>query len=211
MKNILRLVIILIVVLLPHFLPLPFNSYSLIIIIIIWGFLKYDRATFSDLGFSLSKFKTQALLYGVLAAVIIVAFSQLIFFPVIELFITFPETEVEMYDKLNGNTGFYIIMLIMGWLIGALYEEIVFHGFIFYQFKKVIQGRHKVQISFITTSIIFGLYHLQLGPADALNAFIVGAAYHLLALQFKGNLWYSIICHGSYNTIVITLLYLGYI
>jgi membrane protease YdiL (CAAX protease family) len=102
-------------------------------------------------------------------------------------------------------------MLVMGWVIGGLYEEIVFHGFIFYQLKKVIPGDYRTQISFIITSVMFGLYHLQLGPADALNAFLVGVGYHLLALHFRGNLWYSIICHGTYNSIVITLLYLDYI
>jgi membrane protease YdiL (CAAX protease family) len=211
LKNLLRIVVILIAVLLPHYLPLPFNLYSLIIIAIVWLFLKYDRTSFTDIGFSISRFKKQALLYGVLVAFLIVGFTQLVSLPLIDLFFTFPETQVEMYDKLDGNTGFYIIMLIMGWVIGGLYEEVVFHGFIFFQLKQIIDGKYKTQISFILTSIIFGLYHLQLGPADTINAFLVGAAYHLLVLQFKGNLWYSIICHGAYNSIVITLLYLGYI
>ena len=203
--------VILTAVLFPHFLPLPFNSYSLIIIVIVWLYLKYDRTSFSEIGFSLYKFKSQAILYGVATSILILAFLQLVFFPVIETIVSFPETDIEMYDKLSGNTSFYIIMLAMGWVIGGLYEEIVFHGFIFYQLKKVIPGNYSTQISFIITSVIFGLYHLQLGPADAINAFLVGIGYHLLALQFKGNLWYSIICHGTYNSIVITLLYLDYI
>ena len=211
MKNLTRILVILIAVLLPHFLPLPFNTYSIIIILIVWLYLKYDRSSFSEIGFSLSKFKGQALLYGMVTAILIVTFLQLVFFPVIESIIAFPETDVAMYDKLSGNTGFYLIMLAMGWIIGGLYEEIVFHGFIFFQLKKVIPGNYSTAISFIITSIIFGLYHLQLGPADAFNAFLAGAGYHLLALRFKGNLWYSIICHGTYNTIVITLLYLDYI
>lgn len=177
----------------------------------VWLYLKYDSTSFPEIGFSLSKFKGQAILYGIIAAILILSFLQLVFFPIIESFISFPETEVEMYDKLVGNTSFYIIMLAMGWLIGGLYEEIIFHGFIFFQLKKLIPGKYNTQISFTITSVMFGLYHLQLGPADALNAFLVGMGYHLLALWFRGNLWYSIICHGSYNSIVITLLYLGYI
>jgi membrane protease YdiL (CAAX protease family) len=211
LNNLIRIFVILIAVLLPHFLPLPVNLYCIIIFFIVWLYLKYDKTSFSEIGFSFSNFKGQAVLYGIVSAILIVAFLQLVFFPIIESFISFPETDVEMYDKLSGNTGFYIIMLVMGWLIGGLYEEIIFHGFIFFQLKKVIPGKHTTQISFLITSIIFGLYHLQLGPADALNAFLAGAAYHLLALRFKGNLWYSIICHGTYNSIVITLLYLDYI
>lgn len=211
LKSLLRVVVILIAVLLPHFIPFPLNSYCLLIIAIVWLFLKYDKTSFSDLGFSFSNFQKQALFYGVIAAVLILSFLQLVFFPLLEMIVSFPDTQVEMYDKLEGNIEFYLLMIFMGWLIGGLYEEIVFHGFIFYQIKKLIDGKYQTQISFLLTSVIFGLYHLQLGPADTVNAFLAGAAYHLLALQFKGNLWYSIICHGTYNSIVITLLYLGYI
>ena len=209
--NLLRIIVILIAVLLPHLLPLPLHAYSLIITLMVWLFLKYEGSSFSDLGFSVSRFKKQAIVYGVVASVLILGFLRLAFFPLIELLISFPETQVEMYDQLNGNTGFYIMMLIMGWLIGGFYEEIVFHGFIFNQLKRVFGGKYNTQLSFLVTSVIFGLYHLQLGYADALNALLAGAAYHLLALMFRGNLWYSIICHGTYNSIVITLLYLDFI
>ena len=208
LKNLLRILAILIAVLLPHVPLLPFFSYSLVVIAVVWLFLKYDRTSFADIGFSTSKFKKQALLYGVLAAFVIVGFTQLISFPIIEWIFEFPETQVDLYDKLKGNTGFYLSMLVMAWLIGGLYEEIIFRGFIFFQLKRIIGGKYSNQISFMFTSIVFGLYHLQLGPVDTLNAFLVGIAYHLLFLRFKGNLWYSIVCHGTYNSIVITLLYL---
>ena len=209
MKTVLRIGAILVAVLLPHVLPLPFFSFSLIVLVAVWLFLKYDNTSFSDLGFSLSRFKKQALLYGVLIACVIVAFTQLVSFPIIHWIFEFPETQVDLYDNLRGNTGFYLVMLVMVWVIGGLYEEIIFHGFIFFQLKRMIGGEYTTHISFILTNIIFALYHLQLGYGDTINAFLVGSMYHLLALNFKGNLWYAIICHGTYNSIVITLLYLG--
>jgi len=66
LKSIIRVIVILIAVLLPHFLPLPFNSYSLVIILMVWIFLRYDKSSFKDLGFSFSKFKGKALPYGII-------------------------------------------------------------------------------------------------------------------------------------------------
>ena len=198
-------------VLLPHFLPLPLNTYSLIILAMVAIFLKIDKASLADLGFSFRRLNLHALGIGVLSGILLVAFLQLAFWPLMDQLIDFPEVEVELYQKLVGNTGFYIMMLIMAWLIGGVYEEIVFHGFIFFQFKKLFKFKHNVVISFLLTGILFGLYHLQLGPADTLNAFVAGLFYHFMALRFKGNLWYAVICHGTYNTIIITMLYLGFI
>lgn len=209
MKNLLRLLVITLAVVLPHALPLPFNLYSVVIIALVYVQLKFEGSSFANVGFSWKRFEWKVIPIGVAAAVLLVSFSQLLLFPLLDTFISFPETEVEMYNKLDGNVGFYAIMLTMGWLIGGVYEEIVFHGYIYVQLKKVLPGKSNALISFALTSVLFGAYHLQLGYADTLNAFLVGMGYHLLALRFKGNLWYSIIGHGTYNTIVITLLYLG--
>lgn len=209
MKHLLRIVVVLLVVLLPHTYLFPFNTYSLLILLIVWLFLRYDSSRFSDIGFSTSGFSLRLLGVGMIVGGLVVVFSQLVFYPLLDLLVTFPEVEVDMYNEVRGNTIYYIIMLSMGWLIGGFYEEIVFHGFIFNQIKKLLGGKYTVPISFLITNVMFGLYHLQLGYADTLNAFMAGCIYHLLALQFRGNLWASIICHGTYNSIVITMLYLG--
>jgi len=136
---------------------------------------------------------------------------QLVFFPTLEYFVTFEETDVGLYDFIRENQWQYFFIIIMGWLVGGLYEEMVFHGFIFSRLEKIIPGNYATAIAFLGTSIVFGLYHFQLGAAGLINAFIVGAVYFALFLFYKRNLWYPIICHGTYNTIVITLIYYGYL
>ena len=136
---------------------------------------------------------------------------QLVFFPFVELFYSFEETEVGLYDFIRENKWQYLFVVIMGWIIGGLYEEIVFHGFIFTRVEKMIQVKFSMIISFAVTSIIFGLYHYQLGTAGLINAFIVGSAYLGVYLYFDRNLWYSIFFHGFYNTFVMTLIYHGWL
>ena len=212
MKNtLISLIAISLVVILPHTGIIPNFGYSIPIILFVWLYLKYFGEKFSDIGFSFKRFKLKSILIGSLAAGLIFCFMQFIFFPVLEYFVVFEDTDVELYNFIRENKWNYIFILVMGWVVGGLYEEIVFHGFIFSRLEKMIPGQYATVISFIGTSIIFGAYHFQLGADGLINAFIVGAAYHALALYFNRNLWYSIICHGVYDTIVITLIYMNYL
>lgn len=212
MKNILlSLLAICIVVVVPHTGIIPNFGYSIPILLFVWLYLKYSKETFSDIGFSFKRFTVKSVLIGSLVAGFIFCFMQFIFFPVLEYFVVFEEADVELYHFIRENKWNYLFIIIMGWLVGGLYEEIVFHGFIFSRIEKMIPGRYATLIGFVSTSIVFGAYHFQLGADGLINAFIVGAAYHALFLYFKRNLWYAIICHGVYDTIVITLIYMNYL
>jgi membrane protease YdiL (CAAX protease family) len=136
---------------------------------------------------------------------------QLVFHPVLEFFVNLEYKDVGLSDTIQGGKLQFLLMIIMGWLIGGFYEEIVFHGFIFTRLEKMIKGKFAAYISFVITSFAFGIYHIQLGALGLINALLVGAVYLTLFLYFKRNLWYSIMCHGFYNTMVMTLIYFDYI
>lgn len=211
-KTLISLIIIGIAIVLPHsgIIPVPF-VYSIPILLIIWLYLRCVGEDFANLGFRLKSFRVKSALIGILFAIAFVTFSQLLLFPLLEHFMEFEEVEVELYNKLKGNTSFYLFILLMNWMIGALYEEIVFHGFVFTRIEKMIPGKFATLTGFLLTSILFGLYHLQLGAADAINAFLIGAGYLGLILYYKRDMWVGIFCHGTYNSIAITLLYLDYL
>jgi membrane protease YdiL (CAAX protease family) len=98
----------------------------------------------------------------------------------------------------------------MGWLIGGIYEEIVFHGFIFTRLEKLFKPKNVLIICFLLTNILFAFYHWQLGISGMINAFIAGMVYHALMLRYKRNIWYAVFCHGIFDTIGLTFIYLGY-
>ncbi len=200
-----------IIVLLPHAELIPLFGYSIPILLAVWLALRYSKETFSDIGFSFQRFELRAIPVGALAAVVTLAFMQLVFFPALELVVTFEETDVGLYDFVRESLGQYLFLVIMGWLIGGVYEEIVFHGFMFARLEKMIGGKYATHISFVITASLFGAYHVQLGADGLINALLVGAVYLALFLYFKRNLWYPIICHGVYNTLVMTLIYFGYL
>lgn len=190
---------------------IPFG-YTIPIIAFVWWYLKLHKESFKDIGFNLKDIGIKPLLVGLLSAIIIFLFMQFVFFPIIEIFIEFKPVDLELYNSVRSKGVDYLVfILILSWLVGGVYEEIVFHAFIFTRLENIINGRFKTVICFLITALIFALYHLQLGAAGTINALLVGAGYLGLFLFYKRNLWYAIFCHGFYNTIVIASLYLGYI
>ncbi len=210
-KTLLDLFTILAIAVFPHLELMPFFSYSIPIIVLVLLALKYRKETFADIGFSLKRFEWKAIPVGVGVALLTLAFMQLIFFPILESFITFEEGDLSLYETIRESKAQYLLLVVMGWVIGGLYEEIVFHGFIFTRLEKILDGEYATKLSFLVTALIFGAYHFQLGAAGLINATLVGAVYLALFLYFKRNLWYPIICHGVYNTAVMTLIYMGYL
>ncbi len=211
LQILLNLLAIAIIVVLPHLGLIPSFGYSIPILLIVWLVLKYNGEKFSDIGFLFKSFETRAAIIGSIAAVAILSFMQLLVFPVLEQFIELESKDIGLYDFIRAGTVQFIFVVVMGWLIGGFYEEIVFHGFIFTQLEKMIPGKYATVLSFALTCMLFGAYHLQMGMAGAFNALVVGCVYMGLFLYCKRNLWASIICHGVYNTIVMTLIYLGYL
>ncbi|KAB2807341.1 CPBP family intramembrane glutamic endopeptidase [Phaeocystidibacter luteus] len=211
MKYSLSILTIAVIVLFPHAGLIPFFGYSIPILLLTWFVLKRSNETFSDIGFSFVRFEPKALLVGVLCAGAIVAFMQLAFNPLLDSIVDLEYDDSGLNETIRGGKLQFLLMVAMGWLIGGVYEEIVFHGFIFTRLEKMIGGKYATQISFVITSLLFGLYHAQLGSFGVINALVIGMGYLGLFLFFKRNLWYAIVCHGAYNTIIMTLIYLGYL
>ena len=123
----LNIITISVIVILPHTELIPNFGYSVPIFVLVWLILKYSNETFSNIGFSLKQFKPKSILIGSLVALLTLSFMQLIFFPVLENFVVFEDTEVGLHAFIKGNLGQYLIIIIMGWIVGGFYEEIVFH------------------------------------------------------------------------------------
>ncbi len=198
---------ILLILILPHSELIPNFGYSIPILLLVWAILKYQGKRFDGIGFSFKWFSWKAVGVGVLTGIIVFVLLQMILFPVLEQFIEFDNAEFGLNTFLKQNIYTYLFILGMGWLIGGVYEEIVFHGFIFKKIKEFVGGKNSTVVSFLFTAVLFGLYHYQMGVEGTLNAFLAGMIYHGISLKFKGNLWYGVFCHGTYNSIVISCLY----
>ena len=194
----------------PHYAGLPFFSYTIIVLFVIWLFLKYiSKENFNDIFFSFKNFQLKAIWLGAIAAIILFTLLQYAIMPLIKNL--FPNQTINLhdFDFIKGNFINYILVMIAALIVGGFYEELVFHGFIFTRFEKIF-NRYKTVIAFILTAIIFAAYHFQQGILGVINAGIAGCAYHAFILKNNRNLWYGLFFHAFYDFIGLSFIYAGH-
>ena len=185
--------------------------YPLIVSAVVFLYLKFvTKENLSDLLFSFKRFEIAPVLIGLAGAVILSAFLRFAWDPLINIILPREKVNLSDFAHIKGNLPNYIFILLLAFIVGGFYEEIIFHGFIFTRLEKIFPGNHSTAIAFALTTIIFGAYHYQLGIKGVLVATIAGAVYHLLILKFNRNLWYGTFIHAFFDFIGLTLIYLGY-
>src|SRR5256885_4684247 len=151
----LSLIVIAFAFLFPHFglIPVPFG-YSIPVIIIIWLTLKRTNENFASLGFNVKKFELKAVWVGAIAAILLFAFLNYALFPLLNSFFKF-SSNLDDFKFVRHHLGNFLFILLMGWVIGGWYEELVFHGYIFTRFEKIFSGKYASAAAFLMTNIIF--------------------------------------------------------
>jgi len=112
---------------------------------------------------------------------------------------------------IHGNVGYYLLVLCAIWLLGAIGEELVYRGYVLNRLTDLF-GQSKLGwiIGILLSSIIFSLGHGIFNWANIIGVFLVGLFESILYLTNKRNLWFSILFHGSWDTILIILFILGF-
>lgn len=192
-------------ILFPHFVPLPFYSYSLVCLLLIWVLLRKKGMTFANLGLAKSGLTKKSVLIGIVSGLVWVVFMQFIYIPGIKhLFIVPDYTE---YNFIKKSISTLVTTIIAVWSIGGFYEEIIFRGFIPYTLEKLIFKSSDMFWSIIITSILFGLYHWQQGIFGVVAAVLGGLFWGIIYKKFDNNLWISIFSHAIFDTITLVLIY----
>src|SRR5580765_6448141 len=195
----------------PHYANLTIFIYPIVILFVVWLFLKYvSRETFADIFFSFKRFEIKAIWIGIIAAILLSLFFRFAWDPFINSILPSGKIDLSDFASIRNSPVNYIIILIIALVVGGFYEEIIFHGFIFTRLEKIFKpGKWATSAAFTLTTVIFGLYHFQQGIKGILLTAIAGAVYHALILKFNRNLWYGVFVHAFFDFIGLTLIYLG--
>ena len=194
----------------PHYAHLSIFIYPIVVLIVVWLYLKYiSKESFSDIFFSFKRFRVKAIWIGIIAAILLSLFFRFAWDPFINSIIPSGKIDLSDFAGIRNNPVNYVIILLLALLVGGFYEEIIFHGFIFTRLEKIFNGKWATVTAFMLTTIIFGLYHFQQGLKGILLTAIAGAVYHVLILKFNRNLWYGVFVHAFFDFIGLTFIYLG--
>lgn len=193
-------------VLFPHFVPLPFYSYTIICFLLIWLRMRKKGWTLRDIGLSKKAFTLRAVLLGVAFALVWVGFMQLIYIPLIKNMFVVPNyTE---YNFIQGQLSKLIMIIVAAWVVGGFYEELVFRGFIQSVLKRSFLKTTKIPWSVVVTAVLFGLYHWQ-QDIFGMVAATLGGLYWGMIYRYSNNLWTTIISHAIFDTLTLVLIYTG--
>jgi len=199
------IIMIVFVMLFPHYAHLPMYAYPFVVLGVIWIYLNFNKESFASIGFRFADLKWRAFYLGGAIGLVYAAFNYWILGPFI-IHLGFKSANLSDFDFIRHHFVNYIFLLLLAAFLVVPYEEIVFRGFIFNRVR-VMFGKSFL-ISGIITSILFALYHWQEGWGAVIAIFIFALFIAWLYKVFKGNLWYLIFFHLLYDTFMLTMILL---
>lgn len=198
--------IIAFLILFPHYIPLPFYSYAVICLLLIWFLLRKEGKTFGNLGLTKNGLTAKAILTGIVSALIWVGFMQFIYIPTIKYLFVVPHyTE---YNFIRGSISTLLMIIAAAWFIAGFYEEIVFRGYIQSLLDKRLTQKKRIW-SVVITSLLFGLYHWQQDIFGVTAGVLGGLFWGILYKKFSNNLWIPVFSHAIFDTVTLLLIYTG--
>jgi membrane protease YdiL (CAAX protease family) len=197
---------------LPHVASLPMIIYPPLILLVTYLYLRYYKQTFADIGFRWKDLCWRAMIIG---GTLGVAWASVLYFilgPLILKLTGLPPANLSDFDSIRHNQSQFIGLLLIAWLLVIPYEEIIFRGLILTLLRRFFgETRRGFWTAGFVQSLLFTVYHYQEGGSALISIFIGAILTLALYKLFKGNLWYLIFFHATYDTVMLTLFRYGYL
>jgi hypothetical protein len=118
--------------------------------------------------------------------------------------------DLSQYESLPDNILVLIIWILIGWILGAFVEEMIYRGYLLNRIAGFFgQNQAGWAIGLLVSSAFFALGHMYLGVSGIIQTFFEACFWAVLYLVGRRNLWLPIIGHGITNTLGFILMYLG--
>ena len=113
------------------------------------------------------------------------------------------ETTVSRFGDMEGNIALYLWWVLLGWVVGGFFEEMLFRGFLLSRIEAMFGGnRLSTVIAVFLQAAVFGVIHFYYqGAFGALTLFAAASFIGLCYVLFGRNLWPLILSHGLLNTL----------
>ena len=192
-------------------LPLPFLKlnilYVIFALIIIFASKYLRKDQWSDYGFK--SINSKDLFIAIAIGILFGFLDNFIIEPLIEK-VSGIKPDLSTYEGVKGSVKGLIGLLALGWIIGGLFEEFFFRGYLFHRIETIVSNQLLFRIvAIVLTSIVFAFAHNYQGIGGIISTFYFSIIMGLLYFCFGRNVWYLIIIHGFYDTVGIFRLFLG--
>lgn len=161
-----------------------------------------------DVGIDKKDITFKNILWGIILA----GFYHFIFYYVIDPILNplLPPTNIQALGITKGDLRQLLTWLFISWTIAAIFEELLFRGYLINRFMDFIGSSIPAKIFIIIiTGTAFGFLHSYQGIHGIISAGIVGIFQAIIFLIFKRKLFIPIVIHGTFDSISLILLFLG--
>lgn len=183
---------------LAYFLGLAF------VLLLLWA----KRWEWNLIGLSKPKSWKKVWFQAFVISIIIITLVDIILTPILE-FILGAQPDISSLDGIRGNFLNYIIFILFMWVVAAFGEEFVYRGLLVQRLGTLFGNTNAAfWIAVVCSSVLFGLAHQYQGVSGMISTGIVGFIFGAIYMKNKNRLWLTILSHGVYDAILITLIYL---
>lgn len=207
--NILLAILLIIIIGIPFGLPKDILLTAFVIVIAYIIRNRKNKEQLQSIGLKNPTNLLKTILLAFLLGIIIELIIEIVFNP---LFERMTGTAINLSDvDFNNSIIGYIIWVIVGFILAALPEEILFRGFILTRVSNLFDDIKVGNIiGLIVSSATFGLCHLYQGWAGVLSTGFIGFLLGIIFLQSNKNIWVCVLIHGFINFTGLSILYFGY-
>jgi len=169
-------------------------------LLILWG-SGYDWSRF---GYA-ERIHKKMILKNVLIAILLV----LVFYTVSALLqLYFGKVDISSLDDLRNNFVGYLITLVIVWIFAAFGEELLFRSYYMRQLAILFGNTNKAWFfAAVIVAIYFGVSHSYQGTSGMIGAGLWHFCVSMIFRLKKNNLASTVLIHGFYDTIGLTLLF----
>lgn len=170
---------------------------------------KSRKEKLKSIGFTRPVNWLKTILICLFFGIVIELCSDIFIDPLIEKIMNL-KTDISSYDYLRGSLPDYLMLLIIGFVLGGFIEEIIFRGFLITRLSSLFRIEWIGNlIAIVVSSASFGYAHLYYGWSGVISTGLFGVISGLIFIKSNKMLWYSILIHGFSNAASATLIFLN--
>lgn len=198
------------VLIVPH-LGVPMFLYPWLGLGLCAAMLRLQRLRFADTGFRWQGFRAVPLLIGAVLGLAYAAINVQLIGPLLA-HVLGERPDLSDFAFVRAHLSGYVLALVLAWVIGGFYEELVFRGFL-----HTMLMRHLPRVptrpawAVALTALVFAVYHLQLGAFGVANALVFALFAAAVRQRWSRNLWVVISFHACADMTAFTLMRWGYL
>lgn len=198
------------VLLAPH-LGVPMFAYPILGAGLCALMLRWQGLRFADIGFRWSGLHGRPLLIGGGLGLAYALLNYAAIGPLLALLLQ-ARPDLSGFAFVRGSLAGYLFGVALAWVIGGLYEELVFRGFLQGMLERHLRAlRGGALAAAGITVLAFAAYHWQLGAFGVANAFVFALFAAGVRRRWPDNLGYAIGFHACADTAAFTLMRMGWL